>query len=120
MDRETINYILDVDPASFELELVRNKFMDAKTIFVNAVMGYTPNFGEGSKALYSLIDMNKNCRKFFGGGDTLQDFKLLLPETFSAAANDPGYYFFTGGGAILKAIEQDSATGMEPVKALLI
>jgi phosphoglycerate kinase len=29
------------------------------------------------------------------------------------------YYFFTGGGTVLKAIEEGTPYGLEPVKALL-
>ena len=93
--------------------------MEAKTIFVNAVMGYTALFGGGTKAMYQLIDKNHDALKLFGGGDTIQDFKDLLPSVFARAANDPKYYFFTGGGAILDAIKQGSPFGMKPVQALL-
>jgi phosphoglycerate kinase len=69
--------------------------------------------------MYSLIDQNKKAMKIYGGGDTIQDFKTLLPEIFAAAAKDESYYFFTGGGAVLNAIEQGSPYGMKPVEALL-
>ena len=69
--------------------------------------------------MYQLIDTNSSAAKLFGGGDTIQDFKDLLPGVFAKAVNDPGYYFFTGGGAILDAIEQGSPYGMKPVQALL-
>jgi phosphoglycerate kinase len=35
------------------------------------------------------------------------------------ALDDPSYYFFTGGGAVLTAIEQGSPYGLKPVDVLL-
>ena len=42
------NYILDIDPKSFEDKAVYDGISNAKTIFVNAVMGFTPHFTAGS------------------------------------------------------------------------
>ena len=114
-----LNYVLDVAPESFADEAVKAAFAGAKTVFVNAVMGYTALYTEGTKAMYSLIDASSAQRKLFGGGDTIQDFRDLLPGIFAKAANDPSYYFFTGGGAILDAIVAGSPYGMKPVQALL-
>ena len=53
----------------------------AKTIFVNAVMGLMPSFWHGTSKMDETIDRNRTAQKFFGGGDTLQEFKrsfLLL------------------------------------------
>jgi len=114
-----LNYVLDADPESFSGEFIQNIFKGADTIFVNAVMGFTPNFSDGTKAAYRLI--NKNCRsqKLFGGGDTLQEFRLLLPEIYKNALSDENYYFFTGGGTILKVIQEGSPYDLEPVKAIM-
>lgn len=114
-----MKYVLDIAPESFDEQAIRQIFGDASTVFVNAVMGYTALFGEGTSAMYNLIDSNKKARKLFGGGDTIQDFKELLPGVFARAQNDPAYYFFTGGGAILDSIEQNSPFGMKPVQALI-
>jgi phosphoglycerate kinase len=114
-----LNYVLDADPESFDDEYVRSIFQQAQTFFTNAVMGFTPNFAEGSKALYDLISQNTTAEKLFGGGDTLQEFKTLLPEVYQTAINDDKYYFFTGGGTILKAIKEGTPYGLEPVKALM-
>jgi phosphoglycerate kinase len=114
-----LGYVLDVAPQSFELEDIKTIFTAAGSFFVNAVMGYTALFPEGSMAMYRLIDGCGKAVKLFGGGDTIQDFKEYLPGVFAQAQNDPKYYFFTGGGAILDAIQQGSAYGMKPVKALL-
>ncbi len=115
----SLKFVLDIAPESFAEQAVIDAFKGASTIFVNAVMGYTTLFTEGTKALYRLIDSCPDAAKLFGGGDTIQDFRDLLPGVFAKAANDPRYYFFTGGGAILDAIVQGSAYGMKPVQALI-
>ncbi len=115
----SLNYVLDIDKKTFEEEHIRDIFMNAKTIFVNAVMGYTPNFAEGTVALDRLIDTNKEAVKMYGGGDTLQELKTLLPGLYISALDHPKYCIFTGGGAVLKAIQEGSPFGMQPVQALI-
>lgn len=114
-----LNYVLDIAPESFADEAVQAVFSGASTFFVNAVMGYTALFTEGTKAMYALIDGCAKAQKLFGGGDTIQDFRALLPGIFAKAVNDPNYYFFTGGGAVLDAIVSGSPYGMKPVQALI-
>jgi len=114
-----LNYVVDVAAKSFEEKYIYDAIMDAKSIFINAVMGFTPYFNEGSRRLYALIDENKDANKMFGGGDTLQEFRTMLPGTYISAIDDPKYYFFAGGGTILKAIHEGKASGLEPVKALI-
>lgn len=114
-----IGYVLDVAEESFRQPEIEQVFREAGTIFVNAVMGYTALFPEGTMAMYRLIDENHNAIKLFGGGDTIQDYKTYLPGLFASASNNPKYYFFTGGGAILDAIQNRSAYGMKPVQALI-
>jgi phosphoglycerate kinase len=115
-----LNYVVDVAPKCFEEKDIHDVIMDAKSMFVNAVMGYSPYFVEGTKKMYSLIDQNTSATKMFGGGDTMQEFRSLLPGTYIQAVDDPKYYFFSGGGTILKAIHEGSVTGLEPVKALIM
>lgn len=91
----------------------------ARTIFVNAVMGFTPHFTEGSEKLDRTIDKNQTAQKFYGGGDTLQEFKNLSPGLYLAAMDNASYYFFTGGGTVLKAIEEGTPYGLAPVQALM-
>ena len=114
-----LNYVLDIAAKSFEVASVKEVFLKAKTIFVNAVMGYTPYFNEGTIALDQLIDTNVEAVKLYGGGDTMQELKRLLPGLYIVALDDPKYYIFTGGGAVLKAIQEGNYFGLEPVKALL-
>lgn len=114
-----LNFVLDADKKSFSESSVSEVFMNAKTIFVNAVMGFTPNFAEGTIAMDKLIDSNKDAMKLFGGGDTLEELKKLLPGVYMKALDNKKYYFFTGGGAVLTAIEEGTPAGMEPVKVLL-
>jgi len=114
-----LNYVLDTSAENFTREEIKKVFQEAGTIFVNAVMGFTALYPEGSMAMYSLIDQCPKAIKLFGGGDTIQDFKEYLPGIFAMAQNDPSYYFFTGGGAILDAIQQGSPYGMKPVQMLI-
>jgi phosphoglycerate kinase len=116
---ESYNYFLDVARDSFEDETVKEIFNKAHTVFVNAVMGFTPHFNEGTIALDELIDKNHDAIKLYGGGDTMQELKRLLPGLYIVALDSPKYYIFTGGGAVLKAIEDGSVLGLEPVKALI-
>jgi phosphoglycerate kinase len=113
------NYILDVDPRSFEDPKVSDAILGAKTVFVNAVMGFTPNFSEGTRALNEAISKNNTALKMFGGGDTLEELKTLCPGLYLSVLDHPQYYFFTGGGTVLKAIEQGSPYGLKPVLALM-
>ncbi|OGW39225.1 MAG: phosphoglycerate kinase [Nitrospirae bacterium RBG_13_39_12] len=112
-------YILDIDPESFKDPIVADSISSAKTIFVNAVMGYTPYFTAGSEALDSTIDHNRIAIKMYGGGDTLQEFKNLCPGLYLSVLDNTQYYFFTGGGTVLTAIEQNSPYGLKPVQALM-
>jgi len=112
-------YLLDIDPRSFEDSLVAEAIGTAKTIFVNAVMGFTPHFTAGSQALDHTIDSNRDALKMYGGGDTLQEFKDLCPGLYLSVMDNANYYFFTGGGTVLTAIEQGSPYGLKPVEALL-
>jgi phosphoglycerate kinase len=112
-------YVLDIDPESFEDAAVAEAIGSAKTIFVNAVMGYTPHFTAGSQALDHAIDRNRTAMKMYGGGDTLQEFKDLCPGLYLSVMDNASYYFFTGGGTVLTAIEQGSPYGLKPVQALI-
>ncbi len=116
---KSYGYVLDIDPRSFSDDKVADVIASAQTIFVNAVMGYTPYYTAGSEALDRTIDKNRTALKLYGGGDTLQEFKSLCPGLYLAVLDDALYYFFTGGGSVLKAIEQSDALGMKPVQALI-
>ncbi|MFA7400976.1 MAG: phosphoglycerate kinase [Bacteroidales bacterium] len=113
-----LQYVLDIAKTSFQEENVLKVFHQAHTIFVNAVMGYMPHFNEGTIALDELIDENTEAVKLYGGGDTMQELKRLLPGLYILALDNPKYYIFTGGGAVLKAIQEGTYMGLEPVKAL--
>jgi phosphoglycerate kinase len=69
------SYVVDVDPSSFDEPHVVEALDSARTIFVNAVMGLMPNFWQGTSKMDERIDCNRAAQKFFGGGDTLQEFK---------------------------------------------
>ncbi len=112
-------YILDIDHRSFADAKVLESILSSNTIFVNAVMGYTPHFTDGSRALDETIDRNSHAKKMYGGGDTLQEFKSLCPGLYLSVLDNAQYYFFTGGGTVLTAIEQGSPYGLKPIHALM-
>ncbi|MCQ2282815.1 MAG: phosphoglycerate kinase [Bacteroidales bacterium] len=114
-----LNYVLDIAPESYDEPQILDVFLSAKTIFVNAVMGLVPHFNEGTIALDTVIDRNPHAVKLYGGGDTMQELKRLLPGLYIMALDSKDYYIFTGGGAVLKAIEQSNPSGLAPVKALI-
>ncbi|MCO5553579.1 hypothetical protein L7F22_007102 [Adiantum nelumboides] len=113
------NFVVDVDPQSFEVDPCKEALSSAKTIFVNAVMGLMPHFWHGTSKMDEVIDQNIAAQKFFGGGDTLQEFKSLHPKLYHEALHSPKYYLFTGGGTVLKVIEEGDPYGLEIVKALI-
>ncbi|MDZ7700185.1 MAG: phosphoglycerate kinase [Deltaproteobacteria bacterium] len=117
--RESVKFLLDVDPRSMDTPQVREAIGSAKTVFINAVMGMMPQFPEGSKAVYEAIAANTEAIKLFAGGDTLQVFKELCPGPYMTGLEDPGSYYFTGGGSVLSAIEQGTPYGLEPVGVLM-
>lgn len=112
-------YLLDIAAESFEDSKVKEVLSRAKTIFVNAVMGYTPYFTEGSKALDQNIDKNQQAYKMYGGGDTLQEFKDLNPGLYLSVIDNTQYYFFSGGGTVLTAIEEGSPYRLKTIQALI-
>ncbi len=112
-------FFLDAAPASFDDPDVKRVISSARTIFVNAVMGFVPHFTAGTERLNREISGNLHSRKLFGGGDTLQELKNLNPGLYLEALDDPSYYYFTGGGTVLKAMEEGSPYALGPVDALL-
>ena len=117
---QTYGYFLDVAPESFSEARTKDALAGARTVFVNAVMGLTTSgFHEGTAALDAAIAANEHARKYFGGGDTLAEFKSLSPGLYMSALEDPRYYLFTGGGTVLKALEMGGAQGLQPVDALM-
>ncbi len=116
---ERYKYLLDIDPRSFREPKVAAVIGGAMTIFVNAVMGYTPHFTAGSAALDQTIDHNREAMKLYGGGDTLQEFKNLCPGLYLSVMDNARYYLFTGGGTVLTAIEKGSPYKLKPVEALM-
>ncbi|KAG0588795.1 hypothetical protein M758_2G228200 [Ceratodon purpureus] len=116
---QEFQFITDVDPASFDTPELHEGLDSAKTIFVNAVMGLMPYFWHGTSKMDETIDRNRTAQKFFGGGDTLQEFKSLHPGLYHAALDSPKYYMFTGGGTVLKVLEEADPFGLPTVKALI-
>jgi phosphoglycerate kinase len=116
-------FINDVAPVSYLDEKIVQAVRTAKTILVNAVMGYTSKgFHEGTVGLDELIrkniDSSSPANVFFGGGDTLQEFKSLSPGSYLNALENPQTYLFTGGGTVLKVIEEGEVGKLDIVRVL--
>jgi len=116
-------FINDVAPVSYSDEKIVQAVRTAKTILVNAVMGYTSKgFHEGTVGLDELIrkniDSSSPADVFFGGGDTLQEFKSLSPGSYLNALENPQTYLFTGGGTVLKVIEEGEVGKLDIVRVL--
>jgi phosphoglycerate kinase len=118
-EKKTLSYVVDAAAQSFEDSGVKEAILSAGTVFVNAVMGFMPHFFEGSEAMYRLLASNASAQKLLGGGDTLQELRRLCPGIYLAGLDDPSTYYFTGGGAVLSAIEQGGPYGLKPIKALM-
>ena len=116
---KSYNYILDADPDSFHDSTVLDIIHSAKTILVNAVMGLIPHFREGSQALYEAVGSNSKAMKLYGGGDTIEELKYSCPGIYMTGLDNPKCYYFTGGGTILKALEEGSPFKIKPVERLL-
>lgn len=116
--KKNLGAILDTQRISFDEKQVKEVILSSKTIFINAVMGLMPFYPEGSKALFELVYQNKEADKFLAGGDTLQEFRNLCPGEYMKASEDPRTCFFTGGGAVLTALEQGSPFGLKPLEIL--
>jgi len=78
-----------------------------------------PAFWHGTSKMDEAIDRNTTAQKFFGGGDTLQEFKSLWPGLYQAALDSAKYYLFTGGGTVLKVLEEGDPFGLPTVRALI-
>ncbi|MEA2038739.1 MAG: phosphoglycerate kinase [Thermodesulfobacteriota bacterium] len=117
--RKSSKYLLDIDPRSLDQERVKHVISSARTIFVNAVMGLTPWFFEGTRDMYQLINSNRSAMKLFAGGDTLQELRNLCPGIYLAGLDAPDTYYFTGGGSVLEAIRIGSPYHLKPVEALM-
>jgi phosphoglycerate kinase len=115
----SFNYLLDVDLQSLQMDRILEIIRAAKTIFVNAVMGLTPPFFQGTQALYELIASNQDAMKLFAGGDTLQELRDLCPEIYQAGLGAPDFYYFTGGGSVLTTLELGNPYELKPIKALM-
>lgn len=119
-DGKELNYVYDVAKKSIENPKAILAIADAKTIFVNAVMGYDKvGYEEGTARLYDEIAKNTQANIFFGGGDTLGALKNLNPDMYHKALTDQRYFLFTGGGTILKALKEGGPYDLPTIKAII-
>jgi phosphoglycerate kinase len=115
----SLRWVLDVAAEAFDRGPVAEAIASARTVFVNAVMGLTPHFAAGSEGLYRAIHANRDARVYAGGGDTLQEIKALTPGVYLSWLDGSRSYLFTGGGTVLKAIEQGTPYELPTVRALM-
>lgn len=117
---EDLGFVFDASSKNFNDEKIKEAIVNAKTIFVNAVLGYDKKgYTEGTKAFFDLISENKDGKVFFGGGDTLGALKKLCPEYYEEALTSDRIFLFTGGGTILKAIKEGGPYELPTIKALM-
>jgi len=116
---DSYEYVVDIDPESFTEKKIIKAIYHAKTIFVDSVMGFTPHFPEGSRALDETIDINKTTLKLYGSGNTIQELKNLCSGLYISILDSKRYYFFTGAGTVLNAMEKGSPYGVKPIQALM-
>jgi phosphoglycerate kinase len=76
------------------------------------------HYGRGSEKIPPQTYTGYN-HKIHGGGDTLQELKNLCPGVYLNGFNDPECYYFSGGGTVLKALEQGSPFKIKPVERLV-
>jgi hypothetical protein len=74
-------YVLDIDAASFKDRSVHECLLLARTIFVNAVMGFTPHFTAGSAALDSTNDQNRGAVKMYGAAIHSRNSRTSAPDS---------------------------------------
>jgi len=116
---QKLNFVYDVAKKSFDRE-VKIAIEKAETIFVNAVMGFDKaGYTEGTLALFEAIGKNSHANIFFGGGDTLKALKKLTPDFYQKVLTDKRFFLFTGGGTILKAIEEGGPYNLPTIKVLM-
>ena len=100
-------YIVDIGPETIRLfsSLVKN----ARSIFWNGPLGFTPNFSNGTNQLARTL-ARSSAFKVIGGGDTLAALKRLkLPLKFFGHVS-------TGGGSMLEMLAGEKLPGIEILK----
>lgn len=102
--------LLDIGPET--QKYYAEELGKAKTIVWNGPMGKVedPTYRSGTEAIYSAISANESAYTLVGGGDTL------------AAISEEGHlsridHVSTGGGAMLKLLEEGSLVGVEVLKS---
>ena len=113
-------YILDIDPASFEDSSVASAIFWAQRRSSSTRSWDSPPISARvHRPSTTPLTKTALAMKMYGGGDTLQEFKDLCPGLYLSVMDNANYYFFTGGGTVLTAIEQGSPYGLKPVQALI-
>lgn len=118
---EDLGYVYDISPKFFERSKVIKAINDARTTFVNAVVGFDKaGFTEGTTALYTMLSKS-DADHNFGGGDTNKAVKKYTPAFYRRLIDPKNkkYTVFTGGGTILTGFEKKGVNEMEVIKVLI-
>jgi hypothetical protein len=75
-------------------------------------------YGRGSEKIPPQTRKGHN-HTIHGGGDTLEELTNLCPGLYLNGFNDPECYYVSGGGTVLKALEQGSPFMIKPVERLV-
>lgn len=105
-------YILDVGPDT--VRLFDSVIRDAATVVWNGPMGKyeLAPYAAGTIGLVHAL-AHANARIVVGGGETVEAVRSYLPKP---AADYPNLYLSTGGGAMLKFLEQGTLVALEPLR----
>lgn len=107
-------YILDIGPDT--VRLFDAVIHDAATIVWNGPMGKyeLAPYAAGTMGLVHAV-AHTNARVVVGGGETVEAMRTYLPKP---AAEYPNLYLSTGGGAMLKFLEQGTLPALEPLRIM--
>jgi phosphoglycerate kinase len=103
--------ILDIGPDTTELFI--NIMKKAKTIIWNGPMGAFeyPRFAQSTRKVTGAI-LKSRAKVVIGGGDTLAALAKFAPRPVAKYRN---VYVSTGGGAMLKFLEEGSLIALKPL-----
>jgi phosphoglycerate kinase len=106
-------YILDIGPDT--VGLFSAVIRQAHTVVWNGPMGKfeIPDYAAGTIGIVRAL-AKTSARVVVGGGETVTALRRFLPQTPAA---HPQIYCSTGGGALLKFLEQGTLPALEPLRA---
>lgn len=116
---DKLGYIYDVHPESLRDSRVAGVLSGAKTILSNHVMGFMPEFPQGTKAVTEALAANKTAQKIIAGGDALGESAKAAPEAYEILQADENCTVITGAGTLLEAFRRRTPWELPAVTALM-